>query len=118
MRVLDNATSGSALVSTVYFRHQKRNNHCRFDMLFTESADKETESTVNVFNAFDKGKSNAMVDIRACNKPVERVSKYFFINVIHTLFLAEAELCLSVFFVFMCCGDKTFIIFYSLLYFS
>lgn len=47
---------------------------CRFDMLFIEEgADKETESSV-VFNAFDKGKSNAMVDIRACNKPIEKVS--------------------------------------------
>lgn len=49
-------------------------------MLFTDSADKETESSVNVFNAFDKGKSNAMVDIRACNKPIERVSKSFLLT--------------------------------------
>ncbi|RZF43495.1 hypothetical protein LSTR_LSTR005231 [Laodelphax striatellus] len=43
-------------------------------MLFTdENVDKDTESGLNIFHAFDKGKGNAMVDNRACNKPVEKL---------------------------------------------
>lgn len=32
------------------------------------------EESSNHLNIFEKGKSNAMVDVRACNKPVEKVS--------------------------------------------
>lgn len=39
--------------------------------------DKQVEefSVNNSVGVFEKGKSNAMVDVRACNKPIERVSK-------------------------------------------
>lgn len=35
------------------------------------------DSEVNNFILQDKVKSNAMVDVRACNKPIERVSTIF-----------------------------------------
>lgn len=39
---------------------------------------KHIEETSNNLNFFEKGKSNAMVDVRACNKPVERVGCILF----------------------------------------